>query len=651
MSGPTSTPPGLASVIVPCFNQIAYTRQCVAALARFTRSPWELVAIDNGSTDGTAAYLAGIQDAAPFPVMVIANSENRGFPAACNQGLKAARGEYLVLLNNDAVATDGWLNQLVVLADSDLSIGMTGPMSNYAPPPQLVPDAPYGGLEEMHHFATRWRQEHRGQWLKAGKLSGFCLLVKRQVLEQVGSLDEQFGLGLFDDDDLALRVRKAGFDLAVAVDLFVHHFGSRTFAGAGIDAEALLVANRARFEAKWGAEAPPAREVTLMPRIGLPVAGTTFQGRRCRVSLTMIVRNEEENLPACLGSATDLFDEIVVVDTGSTDRTVEIARSFGARVFEFIWVDDFAAARNVALAHATGDYAFWLDADDRIEPLQCGRLRTLFDGLRSTDTAYVVRCACDPDSAGGGATVVDHVRLFPVREDVRWTYRVHEQILPSLRRAGVAVHWTDAVIRHVGYNDPVLRKTKLVRDRAILELELFDRPDDPFVLFNVGQVSLEGGEPGTALVYLNRSLAGSSSGDSITRKLHALIARAHQQLGDLDAALAACNAGLDDVPDDAELLFRKGVLHRLRGELEEAGSCWRRILTLRRPDQFASVDVGIYGHVTRRNLAKLAEERGELAEARDHWSALLAERPGDAEGMRALQRLAQTSAAVRKVSS
>jgi glycosyltransferase involved in cell wall biosynthesis len=102
----------------------------------------------------------------------------------------------------------------------------------------------------------------------------------------------------------------------------------------------------------------------------------------------MIVRDEEENLRACLASAADLFDEIVVVDTGSADRTAEVARSFGARLFDFVWVDDFAAARNAALARATGDYAFWLDADDRLEPPQRDRLRALFDALPAAGAAY-----------------------------------------------------------------------------------------------------------------------------------------------------------------------------------------------------------------------------------------------------------------------
>jgi tetratricopeptide (TPR) repeat protein len=347
----------------------------------------------------------------------------------------------------------------------------------------------------------------------------------------------------------------------------------------------------------------------------------------------MIVRNEEDNLPACLDSAKGLFDEIVIVDTGSTDRTAEIARSFGARVFDFAWIDDFAAARNVALASATGDYAFWLDADDRLEPAQHEKLRVLFDELRAADAAYVVRCICDPDLDGGGATVVDHIRLFPLRDNVRWTYRVHEQILPSLRRAGVEVRWTDCSVRHTGYNDPAVRRRKLERDQAILEREAAERPGD------LGQIALERGDTRSALEYLRRSLVASAPSDSITRKLHALIATCHQRSGDLRAALAACDEGLAVFGDDAELLFRKGVLHRLRQEPSEAVACWRRVLTLRPAERFSSVDSGIYGHLTRRNLATLAEEEGDHTDAARLWNEVLSECPGDPTASSALARL------------
>ena len=657
---------GLASVIIPCWNQLSFTELCIASLLRHTRTPWELIVIDNGSTDGTAAYLAGIGEAAAIPVTVIENPQNAGFPAACNQGLKAARGDYLVLLNNDTVVTDAWLDQLIALADSDPAIGLAGPMSNYATPPQLVEEVPYTDLEQMQAFALRWRAEHRGQWQTVRKLSGFCLLMKRRVYEPIGGLDERFGLGLFDDDDLCERARCAGFERAVAHDLFVHHFGSRTFQGNGIDAEKLLAENKRRFAAKWGALGKGSQVVLLRPwgssspaaepgpaTIGTSesVAAEAGEGVRvdrldgvagdARVSLTMIVRNEEENLPHCLESARDLFDEIVIVDTGSTDRTPEIAREFGARVFDFVWVDDFAAARNAALARAKGDFAFWLDADDVIDPPERAKLERLLAGLRVDDPAgYVVRCACDPEPDGtGGQTVVDHIRLFPVREDVRWTYRVHEQILPSLRCVNVPVRWTDVTVRHTGYTDPALRERKLQRDAKILENELAERPDDPFVLFNLGSIAVERQDWPTALEHLRRSLRGSAPTDSITRKLFALIARCHQMLGDLPGALAVCGEGLSFDADDAELLFRKAVAHRKCGEPREAETCWRRILTLRRPEQFCSVDQGIYGHLTLRNLAVLASERHDPTEAARLWRRVLAECPQDPEATAVLGRL------------
>jgi tetratricopeptide (TPR) repeat protein len=432
----------------------------------------------------------------------------------------------------------------------------------------------------------------------------------------------------------------------VAYDLFVHHFGSRTFAGAGLDAARLLEENRRRFAAKWGPEATQGRRVALQPW-SAPARPPKPAGP-VPVSLTMIVRDEGANLPACLGSVRGLFDEVVVVDTGSTDRTREIAASFGARVFDFVWVADFAAARNAALARATGAYAFWLDADDVVDPPQRDRLEALIRGLDAGDeAAHVVRCACDPDRDGvGGQTVVDHIRLFPLRPEVRWTYRVHEQILPALRRAGIPVRWSDVTVRHTGYTDPALRRRKLDRDEAILAEELAERPGDPFVLFNLGSIAVERRDWAGALAHLRHSLAGSAPTDSIVRKLHALIARAHQMLGEPRAALAACAAGLALDPDDAELLFREAIVRRHGGDRDGAARCWRRILALHRPERFASVDMGIYGHLTRRNLAALAEEGGDPAEAARWWDGVLAECPGDPEALAARQRLTPMCEAV-----
>jgi Flp pilus assembly protein TadD len=133
---------------------------------------------------------------------------------------------------------------------------------------------------------------------------------------------------------------------------------------------------------------------------------------------------------------------------------------------------------------------------------------------------------------------------------------------------------------------------------------------------------------------------GSASSGSIVRKLFALIARSYQMMGDSHTALLTCDRGLNLHPEDAELWFRKAVVHRHRGESAEAENCWRRILRLHRPDQFCSFDQGIYGHLTRRNLAALSVERGDRTEARRLWVEVLAECPGDREALAKLERFA-----------
>ena len=115
---PSNSLSGLASIIIPGCKRLELIRPCIAALGRYTRQPWELIVVDDGSTEETSAYLESVRDAVSVPVTVITNVTSRGIAAAINQGLKAARGEYLVLLNNDVVVTDGWLGQLIALANA-----------------------------------------------------------------------------------------------------------------------------------------------------------------------------------------------------------------------------------------------------------------------------------------------------------------------------------------------------------------------------------------------------------------------------------------------------------------------------------------------------------------------------------------------------
>jgi GT2 family glycosyltransferase/tetratricopeptide (TPR) repeat protein len=632
----------LASIIILCCNELDYTRQCLESVLAHTRAPYELVLVDNGSTDGTPAYLEELKGRpGPQRVVVLRNDTNQGFPKGCNQGLAQARGRYLVFLNNDTVVTAGWLEGLIAGALTDWpKVGLVGAVTNASRPPQQIP-VDYADLTGMPAFAARRRRDYAGQSLFVERLTGFCLLARHEVLDQIGGFDEGFGAGFFDDDDLSVRALRAGFRLLVAQDAFVHHYGSRTFTALGIDCLQQLRDNYARFHEKWGPAASagyrfpdgapvPADVPSAMDQaVEAPTAvvNVSKAPSRSRVSLCLIVRNEEENLPACLGSAADLVDEIVVVDTGSQDGTRDVARRQGAKVVEFPWCDSFAAARNESLRQATGDWIFWLDADDRLDEDNRTKLRRLFTSLNGENVAYAMKCLCLPDARTGATTVVDHVRLFPNHPALRWQYRVHEQILPALRRMGGEVRWTDVVVHHVGYQDPALRSRKLQRDLRLLRLENDEQPDDPFTLFNLGSVYQELGRYSEALPLLRRSLERSHPKDSIVRKLYALIASCHRAGAQPQEALAACRAGRTLYPDDAELLFDEGLLLREAGDLAGAEACLLRLLAAREGGHFASVDAGLRGYKARHNLAVVYHQQGRHAAAKGQWRAALDERP------------------------
>jgi GT2 family glycosyltransferase len=380
----------LASIIILCCNELQYTQLCLESVLRHTRPPYELILIDNASTDGTPDYLEALRrQTVPQRVEVIHNYENLGFPKGCNQGLSRAQGRFVVLLNNDTIVTPSWLEGLTSwTAHPTLRAGLVGPTSNYCPPPQQVA-AEYADLRGLNAFAEKRRRDWAGKALQVGRLTGFCLLVRREVFETVGGFDEGYGRGFFDDDDLCVRAREAGFRLLLAQNVYIHHFGSRTFAGQGIDCHQQLHSNYQRFQAKWGPERaagyklPEPGTLLVAPAPSHPpeafrldgtgdgsalnegalvaptaVVGPHADGRRMRFSLCLIVKNEEANLSGCLKSAGDLFDEIVVVDTGSDDRTKEVAVRFGAKVFDFSLVRQFLGGAQREPASCDGGVDF-----------------------------------------------------------------------------------------------------------------------------------------------------------------------------------------------------------------------------------------------------------------------------------------------------
>jgi glycosyltransferase involved in cell wall biosynthesis/tetratricopeptide (TPR) repeat protein len=368
----------------------------------------------------------------------------------------------------------------------------------------------------------------------------------------------------------------------------------------------------------------PVRPDVLAP---LERMGISIRSDHATVSLTMIVKNEEHNLPACLDSVADLVDEVIVVDTGSTDATVDVAKRRGAKVFHFPWVDSFAAARNEALRHATGQWILWMDADDRLDQENRRKLQELLTDLPSEITGFVMKCLCVPDQNSATGTVVDHVRLFPNHQQLRWKYRIHEQILGAIRALRGNVRWSDVVIQHIGYQDPAVRKSKMHRDLRLLHLENQENPDDPFTLFNLGSSYLEQNRPAQAVEALERSLRRSDSSDSIVRKLYSLIAQSYRLLGDLDKALAACREGRQHYPKDPEILFQESINLQTKGDKHGAIDCLLQIVEEDDGTYFASVDTGLRGCKGHHNLAVLYLETDQAAQAEWHWRRSLEKEP------------------------
>ena len=245
----------LASIIILCCNQVAYTRLCLESVMQHSRAPYELILVDNGSTDATPAYLEEVKRrAGPQHVEVLRFEDNLGFPKGCNEGIKAARGEYVVFLNNDTVVTAGWLDGLIGWSLHNWPrVGLVGAVTNASRPPQEIA-VPYTHLEDMPAFAARRKQEFARKALNVERVTGFCLLARREVLAKLGGFDESFGLGFFDDDDMSVRAQRQNFQLLVAQDVFIHHFGSKTFQSLQVDCRQLLEENLRKMTEKWGAE-------------------------------------------------------------------------------------------------------------------------------------------------------------------------------------------------------------------------------------------------------------------------------------------------------------------------------------------------------------------------------------------------------------
>ncbi len=226
---------GLVSIVFLCCNELASTRTCLESVLKRTRPPFELVLVDNGSVDETAEYLSEVRARTePARVVVIRNRANAGYAVGCNQALAAAEGRDVVLLDNDTIVSEDWVDRLVAWSRHEWPhVGLVGVVSNCAASPQRI-EVSYrdpGGLDAL---AAARRREFAGRALRVKRLSGFCLLIRRPVLDQVGGFDQAALAWASSRTTTCVFACKGGvgFRLLAALDVFCStHQGSRTFEG------------------------------------------------------------------------------------------------------------------------------------------------------------------------------------------------------------------------------------------------------------------------------------------------------------------------------------------------------------------------------------------------------------------------------------
>ena len=746
--------PPLVSIVMLTFNQLRFTQECLESIQNCTPESHEIIFVDNGSTDGTVEWLNG-QAACHENYHLIDNGRNLGFAKGCNQGIDAAQGAFILLLNNDVVVTSEWLAGMLECFQGHDDTGIVGPMTNSASGLQVIPHPEYSDISQLPAFAQRFREQHRHRLIPNRRIVGFCMIFRRSLVEQIGVLDEVFGTGNFEDDDYCLRAELAGYRNMIAGDVFVHHYGGVSFDGNNINYSAAMMGNMAIFNRKWNysqqnettlhllsldailearhlamrtetdaavetllqrgirfASGDPAPYVALAEilitakryRDALEVIGelpegadhlvalnlraaclegsseyglaretacevlaespdnagalnllgiltyrseefgdaaqyfdramaadrsfgepcanlgvlkwaagerdaafklldraamlspldneirSLFYGAACEtgnlaqaerrfsedvaiypdcrgltefwidvlgkqnknveamrqleaalvrfgcsddlladalemrkrvgldmkasggnsVSLCMIVKDEGKNLAACLASVKPVVDEIVVVDTGSSDRTVEIATVFGARVFSFAWNGNFSDARNYAIKQAKGDWIFVLDADEVLSERDYDVFRSVVTQSKRKQVAWAVTTRnymsdfmqhdwtansgeYPREERGTGWCPSPKTRLFPRNKRIHFEGPVHEVVEHSLKRLKIPVHNAPFVVHHYGHLNKNGMETKKQYYYELAKKKLLSKPNDSDMLT---ELAIQAGEVG-----------------------------------------------------------------------------------------------------------------------------------------------------------
>ena len=214
----------MTSIIMLSYNTLGYTKLAIESIRKHTApGTYEIIVVENASKDGSREWLEQQDD-----IRLLCNEENVGFPKGCNQGLRIAKGDTLLLLNSDVIVTPYWLESLSKGLFSSKDVGAVSCLTNFCSNYQTIP-APYHQMSELERFGARINRRVPARYERRLRLIMFCFLFRREVYEAIGNLDEKFSPGNFEDDDYSFRIQQAGWKVLLCRDTYIHHFGSGAF--------------------------------------------------------------------------------------------------------------------------------------------------------------------------------------------------------------------------------------------------------------------------------------------------------------------------------------------------------------------------------------------------------------------------------------
>jgi len=235
----------VCDIIIPTWNQLETTKECIGSLIASASMPLQLIVVDNASTDGTQEYLSSIKERENCAITLILNSENKGFVRGINQGLGISKAPYVCFANNDLIFTKGWIDEIILLFKNNSKIGVLNPNSNNlgVMPPLGIP---------LDRFAGDLNYRYSGIFVEMPFCIGFCMVIKRELIDKIGGLSDEFYPMFFEDTDYSMRAKKEGYLVGMSKASYVLHKEHTSISKLGLEKEEIFKRSREIYLKKWG---------------------------------------------------------------------------------------------------------------------------------------------------------------------------------------------------------------------------------------------------------------------------------------------------------------------------------------------------------------------------------------------------------------